>query len=55
MAAMVAMQALLVSCSTKCRLTPGFFKLEEAIADEVLLMQLVEGEHPWPSEFDVGR
>jgi hypothetical protein len=37
MAAIVAMQALLVSCSMKCRLTPGFFKLEEAIADEVLL------------------
>jgi hypothetical protein len=31
----------------ECRLTPGFFKLEEAIADEVLLTQLVEGEHPW--------
>jgi hypothetical protein len=37
MAAMVAAQALLVSCSTKCCLTPGFFKLEEKIVDEVLL------------------
>jgi hypothetical protein len=54
-AAMVAAQALLVSCITKCRLTPGFFKLEEAIADEVLLTQLVEGENPWRSEHDVGR
>jgi hypothetical protein len=36
MAAMVAAQALPVSCSTKCCLTPGFFKLEEVIANEVL-------------------
>jgi hypothetical protein len=35
-------------------LTSGFFKLEETIIDEVLLMQLVEGEHPWRSELDVG-
>jgi hypothetical protein len=35
-------------------LTPGFFKLEEAIVDEVLLTQLVEGEYPWRSELDVG-
>jgi hypothetical protein len=35
--AMVAAQALLVSCSMKCCLTPDFFKLEEAIVDEVLL------------------
>jgi hypothetical protein len=33
-AAMVAAQALLVSCSVKRCLTPGFFKLEEAIPDE---------------------
>jgi hypothetical protein len=52
---MVAAQALLVSCSTKCRLTPGFFKLEEAIADEVLLTHLVEGEHPLQFELKVGR
>jgi hypothetical protein len=37
MAAIVATQAVLVSSSTKCCLIPGFFKLEEAIADEVLL------------------
>jgi hypothetical protein len=55
MAAMVVVQALLVSCSTECRLTPGFFKLEEAVADEVLLKKLIEGEHPWRSELDVGR
>jgi hypothetical protein len=36
-AAIVAAQALLISCSTKCCLTPGFFKFEEAIVDEVLL------------------
>jgi hypothetical protein len=47
MAAMVVAQVLLVSYSTECRLTPGFFKLEEAITDEVLLTQLIEGEHPW--------
>jgi hypothetical protein len=35
-------------------LTPGFFKLEEAIVDEVLLTQLVKGEYPWRSELDVG-
>jgi hypothetical protein len=55
MAAMVAAQALLVSCSTECRLTPGFFELQEAVADEVLLTKLIEGKHPWRSEFDVGR
>jgi hypothetical protein len=44
---MVAAQALLVSCSMKRCLTPGFFKLAETIADEVLLAQLIEGEHPW--------
>jgi hypothetical protein len=35
-------------------LTSGFFKLEEVIVDEVLLMQLVEGENPWRSELDIG-
>jgi hypothetical protein len=54
MVAIVGAQALLVSCSTKCRLTRGFFKLEEAIADEVLLTQLIEGEHTWRSELDFG-
>jgi hypothetical protein len=39
----------------KCCLTPGFFKMEEKIVDEVLLTQLIEGEYPWRSEFDVGR
>jgi hypothetical protein len=34
-------------------LTPGFFKLEEMMADEVLLTQLIEGEHPWRSKLDV--
>jgi hypothetical protein len=34
---MVVAQALLLSCSVKWYLTPGFFKLEEAIVDEVLL------------------
>jgi hypothetical protein len=55
MVAMVAVQALLVSCSTERRLTPGFLKLEETVADKVLLMKLIEGEHPWHSELDVGR
>jgi hypothetical protein len=51
---MVAAQALLVSCSMKRCLTPGFFKLEEAIPDEVVLTQLIEGEYSWRSEIDVG-
>jgi hypothetical protein len=34
---MVAVQALLVSCSMKRCLTAGFFKLEEEIPDEVVL------------------
>jgi hypothetical protein len=55
MAAMVAEQALLVSCNMECCLTPGFFELEESIADEALLTKLIEGEYPWRSEFDVGR
>jgi hypothetical protein len=37
MAAMVAVYSLLVPHSTKCCLAPSFFKLEEAILDEVLL------------------
>jgi hypothetical protein len=47
MAAMVAAESLLVPRSTKRCLAPSFFKLEEAILDEDLLMYLVEGEHPW--------
>jgi hypothetical protein len=35
-------------------LTSGFSKLVETIIDEVLLTQLVEGEHPWRSELDIG-
>jgi hypothetical protein len=54
-AAMVAVQALLVSCNTKCCLTPGYFKLEEMIVDEVLMTRLIEGGYPWRSELDVGR
>jgi hypothetical protein len=53
-AAMIAAHALLVSCSVKRCLTPSLFKLEEAILDEVLLTQLIEGEHSWRSELDVG-
>jgi hypothetical protein len=44
---MVGAKSLLVPCSAKRSLAPSFFKLEEAILDEVLLMYLVEGEHPW--------
>jgi hypothetical protein len=29
--------------------------MEEAIPDEVLLTQLVEGEHSWRSKLDVGE
>jgi hypothetical protein len=47
MAAMVVVKSLLVPHSAKRCLAPSFFKLEEAILDEVLLMYLVEGEHPW--------
>jgi hypothetical protein len=39
----------------ECRLTPSFFKQEEAVTDEVLLMKLIEGEHLWQSKLDVGR
>jgi hypothetical protein len=52
--AIVAAQALLVSCSVKRCLTPGFFELEEAIPDEVLFTQLVEGEYSWRSKLDIG-
>jgi hypothetical protein len=43
MAAMVAAESLLVPRSMKRCLAPSFFKLEEAILDEDLLMYLVEG------------
>jgi hypothetical protein len=36
------------------RLAPSFFKLEEEILDEVLLMYLVEVEHSWRPELDIG-
>jgi hypothetical protein len=36
-------------------LTPGLFKQEEAVTEEVFLMKLIEGKHPWRSELDVGR
>jgi hypothetical protein len=32
----------------------SFFELEEAFLDEVLLANLVEGEHSWRPELDVG-
>jgi hypothetical protein len=32
----------------------GFFELEEAVLDEVLLANLVEGEHSWRPKLDVG-
>jgi hypothetical protein len=35
-------------------LAPSFFELEEAILDEVLLMYLIEGEHSWRPELNVG-
>jgi hypothetical protein len=35
-------------------LAPSFFELEEASLDEVLLADLVEGEHSWRPELDVG-
>jgi hypothetical protein len=35
-------------------LAPSFFELEEAILDEVFLMYLVEGEHSWRPELDIG-
>jgi hypothetical protein len=35
-------------------LAPSFFELEEAVLDEVLLANLIEGEHSWRPELDVG-
>jgi hypothetical protein len=35
-------------------LAPGFFELEEAVLDEVLLANLVEAEHSWRPKLDVG-
>jgi hypothetical protein len=46
-AAVVAVQTLLVSCSPKRYLTPGLFKQEEEVAEEVFLMKIIEGKHPW--------
>jgi hypothetical protein len=55
MVAMVAAQALLVShCSEHC-LTPGLFKQDEAVLEEVFLTKLIEGKHPWRPELDVSR
>jgi hypothetical protein len=34
-------------------LAPSFFEQEEAILDEVLLANFVEGEQSWRPEFDV--
>jgi hypothetical protein len=34
-------------------LAPNFFEQEEAILDEVLLVNFVEGEHSWRPELDV--
>jgi hypothetical protein len=35
-------------------LAPGFFEQQEAVLDEVLLANFVEGEHPWRPKLDVG-
>jgi hypothetical protein len=35
-------------------LAPSFFELEEVVLDEVLLANLIEGEHSWRPELDVG-
>jgi hypothetical protein len=35
-------------------LAPSFFEQEEAVLDEVLLVNFVEGEHPWRPELDIG-
>jgi hypothetical protein len=35
-------------------LAPSFFELEEAVLDEVLLANLVEGKHYWRPELDIG-
>jgi hypothetical protein len=51
---MVAAQSLLVPCGAKHYLAPGFFELEEAILDEVLLMHLVEGKKSWRPKLDIG-
>jgi hypothetical protein len=51
---MVVAKSLLVPRTAKRCLAPSFFKLEEAIFGEVLLMNLVEGEHPWRPELDIG-
>jgi hypothetical protein len=45
---------LLVPHGAERGLAPNFFKQEEAILDEVLLANFVEGEHSWRPELDVG-
>jgi hypothetical protein len=45
---------LLVPRGMKRCLAPSFFELEEAVLDEVLLANLVEGEHSLRPELDVG-
>jgi hypothetical protein len=34
-------------------LAPSFFEQEEAVLDEVFLVNFVEGKHPWRPELDV--
>jgi hypothetical protein len=55
MMAMVAAWALLVSRSSKRCLTPGLFKQEEAVLEEVFLTKLIESKHLWRPELDVNR
>jgi hypothetical protein len=52
---MVVAQTLLVARGSQRRLTPGFFNQKEAVLEEVFLAKLIEGEHPWRPELDVGR
>jgi hypothetical protein len=51
---MVAAQSLLVSRGAERGLAPNFFELEEAVLNEVLLANFVEGEHSWQPELDIG-
>jgi hypothetical protein len=34
-------------------LAPSFFEQEEAVLDEVLLANFIEGEHSWRPKFDI--
>jgi hypothetical protein len=36
-------------------LTPGLFKQEESVPEEVFLTKLIEGKQPWRPKLDVGR